>query len=300
MPDNPLQKTDLSLSAPAFLRTESAARCRAPLAERKRPRNRLRFRRGGPAMDRRRDRSRRPDVRSEARGAGSCGGGGPEPYTRLRARRPSFPARRRREGAIRTPPRRGKTSFLLRPLTESSDLAPALPAVRREEQRALRPEVPCAFGRPHRTRNRMKNAPPSEQFSASRKQIANLRSDSRSGNTRRRARAAARFSPLAPLPRHRFRPILPRYPFSDTPKLRAASVSSAILRAPRRHIACGPNRRPCRKRRLTVKNRPDKTARTPQASSAGRGAIRKEGVSGTIPRGTPLFSYPYSCSVRTG
>lgn len=30
MPDNPLQKTDLSLSAPAFLRTESAARCRAP------------------------------------------------------------------------------------------------------------------------------------------------------------------------------------------------------------------------------------------------------------------------------
>ena len=88
MPDNPLQKTDLSLSAPAFLRTESAARCRAPLAERKRPRNRLRFRRGGPAMDRRRDRSRRPDVRSEAGGAGSSGGGGPEPYTRLRARRP--------------------------------------------------------------------------------------------------------------------------------------------------------------------------------------------------------------------
>ena len=168
MPDNPLQKTDLSLSAPAFLRTESAARCRAPLAERKRPRNRLRFRRGGPAMDRRRDRSRRPDVRSEAGGAGSSGGGGPEPYTRLRARRPSFPARRRREGAIRTPPRRGKTSFLLRPLTESSDLAPALPAVRREEQRALRPEVPCSFGRPHRNRNRMKTAPPSEQLSASR------------------------------------------------------------------------------------------------------------------------------------
>lgn len=221
MPDTPLQKTDLSLSAPAFLRTESAARCRAPLAERKRPRNRLRFRRGGPAMDRRRDRSRRPDVRSEAGGAGSSGGGGPEPYTRLRARRPSFPARRRREGAIRTPPRRGKTSFLLRPLTESSDLAPALPAVRREEQRALRPEVPCAFGRPHRTRNRMKNAPPSEQFSASRKQIANLRGDSRSGNTRRRARAAARFSPLAPLPRHRFSSDptpLPLFGHSETPR----------------------------------------------------------------------------------
>ena len=160
MPDNPLQKTDLSLSAPAFLRTESAARCRAPLAERKRPRNRLRFRRGGPAMDRRRDRSRRPDVRSEAGGAGSSGGGGPEPYTRLRARRPSFPARRRREGAIRTPPRRGKTSFLLRPLTESSDLAPALPAVRREEQRALRPEVPCGFGRPPPPPHPPKKPPP--------------------------------------------------------------------------------------------------------------------------------------------
>lgn len=289
MPDTPLQKTDLSLSAPAFLRTESAARCRAPPRRKEEaaespplppwrtgngPKARSLPPTGRSLRSRRSRKQRRrwPGTVHEAPGTkavvpGKSPEGGGDSHSAEAGKNVVSPptAHRKFRPCTRTaggPPRRAAG------LTARSSVCfrPPAPHPKPDEKR---PSARTVFGKPQANREFTGRQPQREYAPPGPCGCAIF---------------AAR--PLAAAPV--FVRSYPASPFRTHRNSAPPRSRRHILRAPRRHIACGPNRRPCRKRRLTVKNRPDKTARTPQASSAGRGAIRKEGVSGTIPRGTPL------------